>query len=253
MWTPTALASEVKSFGGTVWRVVEHQYTASTRKIVNTLADQDILETILEETKPLYPGGAEKLNYLLKTPFRYYPPNPYGSRFRRANSEHGVFYASENIRCALAEFAYGRLLFFSLSINTPLPRNQERLTAFTVSYETLYGLDLTGAPLNCDNKIWMGPTDYGATQTLAETARNANITVLRYRSTRDEEYGGINIALLSPGAFTCLSPLQEQSWYLYIGAMEINCIRALAAKESERWTFEHKHLKFDSDHKIILS
>lgn len=249
MWTPTALASEVKSFGGTVWRVVEHQYTASTRKIVNTLADQDVLETILEESKPLYPDGAEKLNYLLKTPFRYYPPNPYGSRFRQANTEQGVFYASEHIRSALAEFAYGRLLFFSLSINTPLPRNQERLTAFTLSYETINGLDLTRAPLNRDKKIWMNPNDYGSTQTLAETARNANIKVLRYQSTRDEENGGINIALLSPSAFTCLSPLQEQSWYLYIGAMEINCIRALAAKENERLTFVRKQLKFDSDHK----
>ncbi|MBL1294479.1 MAG: RES domain-containing protein, partial [Thiotrichales bacterium] len=56
---------------GDAWRVVEHQYTVSTRKLVDTKDEQSILEDILEASKPPYPKATEKLHYLLKTPFRY--------------------------------------------------------------------------------------------------------------------------------------------------------------------------------------
>ena len=71
MWTPTELASESHFRAGRAWRVVEHQYTVSTRKIVDTRSEQELLEDILEQSKPPVPRGAEKLHYLLQTPFRY--------------------------------------------------------------------------------------------------------------------------------------------------------------------------------------
>ena len=50
----------------------------STLKLVDTLAEQALLEDILEESKPPVPPECRHLHYLLSTPFRY------GAPYRRA-------------------------------------------------------------------------------------------------------------------------------------------------------------------------
>ena len=67
-------------------------------KIVDTLAEQSLLEDLLERTKPPVPAECRELHYLLSTPFRYGAPYPTGSRFRRAGFTAGVFYGSEYAR-----------------------------------------------------------------------------------------------------------------------------------------------------------
>lgn len=231
---PTGLASESVRLAGTVWRVVEHQYTTSTRKIVDTAAKQVILEELLEASKPPYPVGTEHLDYLLKTPFRYYPLSTHGSRFRSAGAREGVFYASEHIRTALAEMAYYRLRFFAESPGTPMPRNEQRLTAFAVAYRASRGLDLTRPPLNRDRKRWTHPTDYHETQALATAAREAGITAIRYESVRDAEHSA-NVALLTPAAFAAPKRLAEQQWLLYLAPTEVSCRRA--SDPGATWVF----------------
>jgi len=236
MLTPTALASEARSKRGVVWRAVEHQHTVSTRKIVDTLDEQELLEEILEESKPRYPAGTESLHYLLKTPFRYFPPYPHGSRFRRVRSHEGVYYASEHIRTSLAEFASYRVRFFDASPQTPLPRTGFLVTVFSVKYASKHCLDLTMPPWVQDRARWTHPTDYTATQELADVARAAKIDVLRYESVRDVA-GGFNVALLSPKAFASKKPIREQMWILYIALSEINCVRTGLMGTEECWTF----------------
>ena len=51
--------------------MVEAQHVVSTLKVVDTLAEQERLERLLEETKPLVPPECRRLHYLLSTPFRY--------------------------------------------------------------------------------------------------------------------------------------------------------------------------------------
>lgn len=233
---PTALASEARRLGGVVWRVVEYQYTASTRKLVDRAEEQAVLEELLEPSKPPYPAGTEHLHYLLKTPFRYYPPRTHGSRFRRAMAGEGVYYASEQVRTALAEIAYYRIRFFQASPGTPLPKNEERLSVFSVEYGTERGLDLTEPPLNSDRALWTQPDDYRATQDLVSHAREAGLDVLRYESVRDAEHGA-NIALLEPRVFTQPQPLSMQTWYLYLGEAEVNCTRSHATAAADHWTF----------------
>ena len=233
MWTPTALASESRFRAGTAWRVVEDQYTASTRKIVDTRSEQELLEDILEQSKPPVPRGAERLHYLLQTPFRYAAPYPVGSRFRRAGLSEGVFYASEEIRTALAEFCHYRLRFFRESPEAVLPRQQERLTLFSAGYRSGRVVDLTKSPFAKEQAIWMHPSDYRATQDFADTARQAGIEIIRYRSVRDLEQG-INVALLSPAAFSATAPKEMQTWFLYLSAAEANCERA---NSDQQWTF----------------
>lgn len=212
--------------------MVEHQYTASTRKVVDTQEEQDLLEEILEETKPAYPPEAAGLHYLLKTPFRY-PPSPFDSRFRRPQEGCGVFYCAETLRTALAEFSYWRRRFIQASTGTPLPRTQECLTAFTITYQAQRQLDLTRPPLDADRALWTHPFDYSATQTLAREARRGGIDAIRYASVRDLDQG-INLALLDPAVFDCTEPVRQQTWYLYLGSTESNCIRAGRA---EAFTF----------------
>ena len=237
MWTATALASEVYPARELVWRVVEHQHTASTRKLVGTHAEQSLLESLLENSKPPFPPGAEKLHYLLKTPFRYYPPNPYGSRFRRAGSLNGAFYASLEKRSAMAEIAYYRLRFFQDAPDCPLPKQEHKLTAFSVQYQTEREINLQRAPFTQDKYNWIHPTDYSATQRIAELAREANIDSIRYQSVRDPQHGS-NIALLTFTAFTSNNPRQEQTWYMHFSDKEVLAIRPSSIEDKESFLFQ---------------
>src|SRR5690606_16084059 len=120
IWTPAALSSEARIISGSFWRLVEAQYQVSTMKLVETVDEQALLESLLDETKPVFPSECAGLDYLLATPFRYGAAYPYGSRFRRAGRTPGVFYAAEKIDTAIAEMSFYRLLFFAESPETPL-------------------------------------------------------------------------------------------------------------------------------------
>lgn len=233
MWTPAALASKHRELAGTIWRAVEHQYTTSTRRIVDTLQEQEQLEAILEGSKPPYPPESEHLHYLLKTPFRYAPSNQFASRFRRPH-DPGVFYAAEHARTALAEMAYHRRRFFAASPATPLPQNEQRLTLFSAAYGASRGIDLTATPLNRDRPLWTDPHNYGATQALAAAARSADIGAIRYESVRDPAKAA-NVALLTPASFASPSPLSQQTWLMYLAPAETSCRRA--GEDAETWVF----------------
>jgi hypothetical protein len=215
MWTPGALASEVRPWAGPVWRVVEGQAQISTMKLVDNLVEQALLESIIERTKPAYPPACAGLHYLLATPFRYWP-YPNGSRFRRAEQEDGCFYGADGVETAIAELAFYRWLFFAEAPGVKLPRNALHHTAFTVQARTDASLDLSLPPLDHDAALWTDPTDYTPCQNLADSARAAGIAVIRYRSVRDPKQG-MNLALLSPGVFTAKAPDAAQSWRLFVG------------------------------------
>ena len=141
-------------------------------KLVDTLAEQALLEQLLEEHKPPVPPDCRHLHYLLATPFRYGAPYPRGSRFRRAGLTPGVFYASQTPATAMAEVAFHRLLFFAESPGTPWPANAGEHTAFAVRFRAVSGLDLAEPPLNRDAALWSHVTDYEPCQALADAARD---------------------------------------------------------------------------------
>lgn len=236
---PIALESEFRQLSGSAWRAVEFQHTTSTRKLVATQDEQEILEGILDRTKPPVPREALQLDYLLMTPFRYDAPYPIGSRFRRSGSTDGVFYASEQIRTALAEFCYYRLRFFNESSNTTLPTQSERLTIFSVEYMSSRALDLTQPPFRGNRAVWTHPSDYIATQELTDQAREAGADLIRYESARDIEHG-VNLALLSCTAFSANAPIERQTWFLYLSDAEANCTRANANNHDDHWTFKRE-------------
>ena len=242
IWTPTALSSEARPYAGKAWRLVEAQHRVSTLRLVDNLAEQALLETVLEETKPPMPAECSGLDYLFYTPFRY-RPYPHGSRFRRAGHTPGVWYGSERVETALAEMVFYRFLFFAASPNTHFPEQAAEYTGFSARVEAA-ALDLTAAPLARDADQWGHLTDYAACQTLAEGARSAHVGILRYVSVRDPK-GGANLAILTCRAFAKPTPIDRQTWRIRIGRFG-----AQALREHPNQRMEFAPTCFDKDPRI---
>jgi len=216
IWTPDALRSSAGRYENRCWRLVEAQHRVSTLKLADTLAEQALLEDLIEETKPAIPPECGKLDYLLATPFRY-GSYPKGSRFRRAGRTPGVFYAAERAETAVAETAFYRLLFFAESPATPWPRGTAEFTAFFAQIRTGACLDLTKHPLSSDRGAWTHATDYAACQALADAARASEIEVIRYESVRDPGHAA-NIAVLTCRAFARPRPQDRRTWSIRVSA-----------------------------------
>lgn len=211
----------------------------STLALVDTLAEQALLEHLLDESKPPVPPDCRHLHYLLATPFRYGAPYPRGSRFRRAGLTPGVFYASQSVATAIAEMAFHRLLFFAESPATPWPASAGEYTAFAARFRTSSALDLTAAPFDRDKARWTHPTDYSYGQALANGARAAGVQALRYDSARAP---GRNVALLVCRAFASPEPVERQVWRLHVGA---SGVRAICAFPEQRLEFDRLALAGD--------
>lgn len=222
-WTRDALSSESRALSGACWRVVEAQHRVSTLKLVDTLDEQAVLESLIEQTKPQVPPACRHLHYLLATPFRYGSPYPRGSRFRRAGLTPGVYYASAMPATAIAETAFHRLLFFAESPATPWPANAGEFTAFSARYRTRQALALMLAPLSADRAAWTHFTDYARCQALADAARDAAIDLIKYESVRDPAHGA-NFAILGCKAFASDAPNERQTWRIQLGASGVRAV-----------------------------
>lgn len=200
--------------------MVESQYIAATMKLVDDRAEQDLLESLLETSKP--PGAdTDRLDYLLATPFRYDPQRG-GSRFR-GETDPGVFYGAETMRTAGAELGYWRWKFLMASDGLdrigPVPH-----TAFSVAIDT-QAVDLQRPPFDADGATWRHPTDYAPTQRFARVAREAEVGGILYRSVRDPEPSWC-LALLTPAGFAERKPQPERhTWYLAVTRQEVTLRR----------------------------
>ena len=76
IWTQCAGGSKVARLRLSPWRVVEAQHQVSTRKLVDSIDEQAILEQLIETSKPV-DATAGRRHVLLATPFRY-PPLRHG-------------------------------------------------------------------------------------------------------------------------------------------------------------------------------
>jgi hypothetical protein len=243
-WTPAALSSDARPLAGTCWRLVEAQHRVSTLKLVDSVDEQEMLEELIQASKPSLPPECHHLHYLLSTPFRYGAVYPTGSRFRRAGLTEGVFYAAEMPETAVAEVAFYRLLFYAESPRTPWPANAAEYTAFSTEYATRRGADLAKGKYAKDKASWMHPTDYAACQAFAEVARAAGIDVIRYTSVRDPQHRK-NVALLACRAFVKPRPTRLQTWHIRLSAAG-----AHAVCESPRSRITYGRQTFAADPRI---
>lgn len=232
MWTAIGLASNASHYGGTVWRVVEGQHRISTNRLTESIDDQALLESLVEEVKPAMPAACRGMHFLLATPFRYGHKVP--SRFRRAGTHDGIFYAAERVETALAEIAYHRLAFLSRSPGVQAPKTVIEHTSFSVRVRTGKALDLSQPPYVGDTALWANPNNYDACQTLGETARAAGLMLLRYRSVRDAD--GMNVAVLDPSALTGSRPEVDRTWHIRMTSDSLTALAAFPWTDELRFT-----------------
>ena len=234
IWTQCAAKFEPARLVSRPWRVVESQYVNSTRKLVDSDEEQELLENLIEDVKPELPTDldCDGLHYLLSTPFRH-PPLHHGSRFRTP-AEGGVWYGSESRRTALAEKAYYQLLFLEGTEADLTPITQP-LTLFRADVRTTLGADLTTAPFAEHESAISSQTTYRYSQPLGAALRVFGIEAFRFVSARDPDRG-TNLGLFAP-AFASKRPTHEQTWRSVVEPERVELMRASPVQEREREVF----------------
>ena len=207
IWTLCAGDSELHLLRLTPWRVVEAQHQVSTRKLVDSAEEQELLEVLIDAVKPA-DVTAGRLHYLLSTPFRY-PPLPHGSRFGQ-RSDRGIWYGSETREAAFAEVAYYRLLFLK-GTSAPIHALSTALTAFHTTATSSYGLDLLAPPFSDYRDPIASPESYSASQALGHDMRAAKVELFRFPSARSKD--GINVGAFSPSVFGKGKPRGFETWH----------------------------------------
>lgn len=178
----------------------------ATRKLVDSDAEQAVLEDLIDDVKP--PAPASRLHYLLLTPFRY-PPLRYGSRFGSA-MEPSLWYGSEQVHTALAETAYYRLVFLE-GTAADLGTIETVHTAFRVRMSTKHGVDFLSRRFARVRGRIASKTRYDETQDLGRAMREKEIEAFRYPSARDPERG-VNVAAFTPEVFRRSKPRDFMTW-----------------------------------------
>lgn len=219
IWAVCREAAAPGPLEGELIRVVESQEQVASRNLVDNLAEQALLEELLESSKPAMPADGRALHYLLASPFRY-PPLEYGSRFG-SRQEPSLFYGALALAPALAETAFYRLIFWR-GMATPPPggRLTTQHTLFAARYASPWGLRLHEPPFSAHEAVLTDPRNYQATQQLGGNMRKAGVELFIYRSARDLD-GGLNIALFTPKAFPESAPLWKQGWLCDTRAEEV--------------------------------
>lgn len=161
------------------WRGVETQYIAASMKLVDNLDEQEVLELLLEGSKPPAPAAR---HYLIASPFRYHPQHD--SRFRPGTMS-GLWYGSSTLEGACSEVAYWRMRFLLESAG--LAREGELVTEHTFFQANVRGqaINLMDSPWVELAALWKHSSNYTETHKLAAAAREAGcVDWIQYESVR---------------------------------------------------------------------
>ena len=227
--------ADFRPYRAKLFRMVEAQHRISTDRLVERIAEQEILERLIAEAKPAMPAGARALHHLLGTPFRYGYAK--ATRFRRAGERPGIFYGSESERTAVAEAAYWYLRFFAAAPGTALPTTTQERWAYSVPVQVERALDLTEAPFAANRSLWTRPEDYEACQRLAQQARAIGAQLVRYESVRDPP-DGRNAALFDPSAFQKPVPASAGTWHFRFAGNKLTAFAAAPSEKRHDFTFD---------------
>jgi hypothetical protein len=227
LWAKNRGPTHIISFAETAWRIVEAQHIFSTRKLVDSVMEQEILEDLIEAVKPpLLSKEFMGLHPLLYTPFRY-PPLQYGSRFGK-QTERSLWYGSLQLHTAMTEKAFYQFNFLQAS-KASFGIVEMMLTAFSTQIKTERGIKLTQLPFAKYTQKISSPNHYQASQSLGSAMRANKIEAFCYTSARDPEQG-TNLALFSPKAFQSKKPnaASFQTWHCTCNSHAIEFSRTSA-------------------------
>ena len=210
LWSACEQDLRVAPLTGELLRVVESQEQIATLSLVDDLTEQAVLEDLLELAKPPLPAGADRLHYLLSTPFRY-PPLRHGSRFG-PRFEPSLLYGARRLPTLLAEAAYYRFVFWTaMAEPPPSGRLRTQHSVFRARFHGERGVRLQEPPCAAHAAVLRHPADYGPTQRLGSALRKAGIDAFEFRSARDRN-AGLNVALFHPPALVSRRPLGLSRW-----------------------------------------
>lgn len=245
LWERCDGAETVRRISGRAWRVVEGQHVVSTRKLVDSREEQEILESLIDDHKPPLPTdpAIDGLHYLLSTPFRY-PPLRHGSRFSTRN-EPAIWYGSARLRSALAETAYYRLLFLE-GTSAELGPLVLEVSAFRASYRTPRGVDLCRGPFEAHHETLAAPDSYTQTQRLGAAMRASGVEAFRYPSARDA-VDGVNIGLFTLRTFASKLPDSPENWSAVLDREGVEFVKK---DFFERRTFRFPRAQFEVNGKL---
>ncbi len=223
-----------------VFRIVESQEQVATMSLVDNSSEQSILEDLLEARKPQLTASSRGYHYLIKTPFRY-PPLRYGSRFGKT-AEPGLFYASLQLKTALSECAYYRLVFLEGMQFLPEKHIVTEHTTFKVNIDTDKGLALEKMPFAQFTNHISDPVNYIISQQLGTDMRASEIVAFTYNSARDQE-NGINTGIFKIHTIKSKKPYGYQEWICsteYSGVTFVNKL-----ERTTRYRFNLEEFKID--------
>lgn len=210
LWAACREDLQILPLAGELLRMVESQQQVATLSLVDDLAEQALLEDLLEQSKPPLVPGSEGLHYLLATPFRY-PPLRYGSRFGR-RFEPSLLYGARRLATLLAEAAYYRFVFWTaMAEPPPSGRLRTQHSVFRARCRGERGLRLQQPPCAAHEALLRHPSEYGPTQGLGTALRQAGIELFEFVSARDPGRG-VNLALFRPDALVSRAPLGLSRW-----------------------------------------
>ncbi len=208
IWGKCSGTTHITTMQEKVWRIVEAQHVNSTRKLVDSREEQELLENLIDEVKPKLSEQIDSYyHYLLYSPFRY-PPLEYGSRFGNPY-EPSLWYGSMTTTAALAETAYYRLLFLRAS-HADFHVISSLFTGFQAQIHTTKSINLTESPFGQFEKEISSKSQYAIGQTLGQEMRAANVEAFLYKSARDKG-NGINVGVFTLAAFAKKTPVAH-SW-----------------------------------------
>ncbi len=230
IWTPHDIAAEARAWQGVLWRMESMQAIASTMKLVDTNAEQDVLETLLARSER--PGlDHSPISPRLRTLFKQ-SPLPTGSRFQ-TRTDPGVMVGADSPNAACAELGYWRWRF--LADCTGLDRlDPSPCRALEVDIAAR-AIDMRIAAFDAQGKRRQYPKLPQATRAFAQAARAARIGAILYKPAH-QSGTGCCIALLSAAAIA--SPrTRTQTEVLYL------CVDRSGA----RWRSERTAIDVSAD------
>lgn len=193
---------------GRLKRMVESQEQVVTVSLVDSLEEQEVLERMLDDSKPSSNSG-RKLDYLLSTPWRY-PPLPWGSRFGR-RFEPSLFYGSLSEKALFAEAAFYRWTFL-FGMKKPFKdRVISQHRAFEANYKGAKGYDLSVPPFETHISALRDRSQYQPCQVLGSVLREKEADVIIYRCARTNRKER-NVALYKPSALVSRKHLNAMPW-----------------------------------------
>lgn len=238
IWQLCNGAEQIRPVAGTLFRLIENQEQVATLSYVDSLAEQSVLEELLERSKPPCPNALDSrhsLHYLFKTPFRY-PPLPWGSRFGQRH-QAGIFYGGGSVQTTLAEAAFYRFVFWRSIAAPPVkPAIRSQHSLFSARYQSERGVQLQLPPFDKFAHELTHPASYSASQHLGSAMRAAGIEAFEYTSARDVKHGHC-IGLFSPTALADKQPLETLPFLCVLTANDVS-FKSLRSSELYQFGFE---------------